>query len=118
MDMRPYVGGEFAMGAGRRNEPDGIKKVEPDLAQAEIARLHGLVGDWQAYGDRATTRIAELEAEVAQLRRQLAERDGRKRDGVTVERDARGVTGDTAKRKAAERARRYRERKKQAAHGV
>jgi hypothetical protein len=44
--------------------------------------------------------------------------NGRKRDGVTVERDARGVTGDTAKRKGAERARRYRERKKQAAHAT
>ena len=52
MDMRPYIGGEFAMGAGRRNEPYGISKVEPDLEQTEIARLRKLVGDWQAYGDR------------------------------------------------------------------
>jgi hypothetical protein len=33
-------------------------------------------------------------------------------DGLTVEGNAPGVTSDAAKRKAAERARRYRERKK------
>src|SRR5271169_2051221 len=98
MSMRPYFG-EFAMGARRRNQAEGIGKAEPDLVRAhEIARLRGLVADWEAYGEWAIARIAELEAEVADLKRQLVERDGRHamRDGVTVKRDAKGPTGDAA----------------------
>jgi hypothetical protein len=51
MDMWSYIGGEFAMGAGYRNEPYGISKVEADPEQAAIARLRRLVGDRQVYGD-------------------------------------------------------------------
>src|SRR5271169_3848598 len=118
MSMRPYFG-EFAMGASRRNQAEGIGKAEPDLGRThEIARLRGLVADWEAYGEWATARIAELEAEVVDLKRRIAERDARdgRSDGVTVKRDAAGPTGDAAKLKAAERARRYRERRKQSAH--
>jgi hypothetical protein len=109
MNMRPHFG-EFAMGACRRSQAESIGEAEPNPARAhEIACLRRLVRDRQAYGDRATARIGELEAEVAEAKRRLAERDVR---------DATGVTGDAAKRKAAERALRYRERKKQAAHRV
>jgi len=78
--MRPNLGGEFAMGAGRRNV--GASHAKPALEHAkEIARLHRLIGDLQGFGDRATVRIAELEAEVAHLRRELTERDVRDATG-------------------------------------
>jgi hypothetical protein len=40
--------------------------LRTDVERAsEIACLRGLIGDWQAFGDRTTARIADFEAEVA-----------------------------------------------------